>query len=170
MQINIRNGTVIIDDEDFHLFKKYTYRVTTFSGGKKYACRSFNFIKPCGKRSCKTIMLHWDILNHKPLKSIDVDHVNGNGLDNRKDNLRILSRSANIHNQNINTPCFISYMKRSNSFQVTVFQKYIGHSTNIDEAIKIRNNYIEHEADNETRQKAREVLQEILSAGQRPKI
>ena len=48
-----------------------------------------------GKRT--TVMLHRKILQAPP--GLQVDHINSNGLDNRRSNIRLASRSQNAHNQ-----------------------------------------------------------------------
>ncbi len=50
------------------------------------------------KQKWSTLLLHHLILGRPP-KGKEVDHVNGNGLDNRKVNLRFCSRSQNMANQ-----------------------------------------------------------------------
>jgi hypothetical protein len=45
------------------------------------------------------IQMHRLILNAP--KGADVDHINGNGLDNRRENLRICSRAENLRNRGI---------------------------------------------------------------------
>lgn len=43
------------------------------------------------------ISLHREILNAE--KGVDVDHINGNTLDNRTENLRLCTRSQNLQNR-----------------------------------------------------------------------
>ena len=62
-----------------------------------YACRSVR--DNDGKR--KTVFLHRAILDAPG--EMEVDHVNGNGLDNRRDNLRLATRTQNNHNRRIGT-------------------------------------------------------------------
>lgn len=45
---------------------------------------------------CKTELMHRTILDAP--NDMEVDHINGNGLDNRRSNLRICTHAQNIHN------------------------------------------------------------------------
>ena len=46
--------------------------------------------------------LHWEVLG-KPPSGMVVDHINGDGLDNRRCNLRFATHSQNLHNQKPHT-------------------------------------------------------------------
>lgn len=80
-----RGKVVLIDDEDFEKIKKYKWH---FALG--YAKTNIP-----GKKSPQ--LMHRIILN-APV-GMDVDHINGNGLDNRKKNIRICTHSQNLFNQ-----------------------------------------------------------------------
>lgn len=76
-----------------------------------------------------------------------VDHINHNGLDNRKCNLRICSNQENICNceipKNNKSGCkgvYWSKDKQKWTVQVTINNKtkYIGRYTNLEDAIKAR--------------------------------
>ena len=73
-------------------------RVTAFkwclnhAHGKDYAKRGYYF---AGKQS--TIKMHRFIMDAPP--NSEVDHVNGNGLDNRRENLRICDHKQSSANQ-----------------------------------------------------------------------
>ncbi len=47
----------------------------------------------------QTVMMHREIM--KPPKGMVVDHINGNGLDNRRCNLRICTQAQNMQNKRI---------------------------------------------------------------------
>jgi len=84
-----------VDDEDFLLFSYYNWYASTTSDGHTYAKR---VCKNDVKRS--SVYLHHCIIG-KPPKGFCVDHINGNTLDNRKINLRIVSVSENNFNQKV---------------------------------------------------------------------
>lgn len=55
-----------------------------------------------GKFQCVTYLAHrliWMYMTGEDPGNLMIDHINGNGLDNRWHNLRAVSRSANIANQ-----------------------------------------------------------------------
>ena len=88
MEISI-SGTdlvALIDDEDFELVNKYKWKLQ--DGKIKYA-RSSNRLG---------ILMHRLLLRLKK-GDPDVDHINGNGLDNRKHNLRLANKSQNGANR-----------------------------------------------------------------------
>ena len=80
---------IIIDRDDLESIQKYRWHISTqgyvrtevFSGGKR-----------------KEIKLHNFLLGFIPSKSLVVDHINRNKLDNRKSNLRIVSKKENARN------------------------------------------------------------------------
>ena len=83
----------IIDGDDFQRVNQFKWTARTGSGGV-YAFRSY------GPRiDRKYQYLHRFILNIEN-SSIHVDHINGNTLDNRKENLRTATRQENLRNRN----------------------------------------------------------------------
>jgi hypothetical protein len=85
----------IIDAEDLDLIrdKNWYCRVDKDT---VYARRWENV---AGKR--EMVYLHRLILSAP--NSMHVDHINGNGLDNRKSNLRLASRDENMRNQRVHS-------------------------------------------------------------------
>ncbi len=89
-KIQLTQGKVaLVDDEDFEklsVFKWYAH----WNGGKWYAVRSSN-----GKQ--KRFYMHREILNITI--GIQGDHRSGDGLDNRRENLRFCTNQQNAFNQ-----------------------------------------------------------------------
>ena len=79
-------GIALIDDEDFERVNQRKWGLSS----KRYARGSIN---------SKMILMHRFILNMP--KNVDLDHINGNGLDNRKCNLRIATKSQNGGNRKV---------------------------------------------------------------------
>lgn len=75
----------IVDDEDYEWLSERKWHI----GGSGYAVRF-------SKRKC--CLMHREIM--KTPRGMDVDHINGNTLDNRKENLRNCTRSQNNMNRN----------------------------------------------------------------------
>ena len=94
----------IIDDEDYEEISKHKWLCFKNSvrktGQTFYAARG-------NKRGCspKTIFMHRVILNAPEGKI--VDHKNHNGLDNRRENIKVCSHSENQFNR-IKSPGFSS--------------------------------------------------------------
>lgn len=79
-----------IDDVDFERVAQIRWSTTK----SKSAIETFYAISKVGK---KTIYLHRFIL--EPTDKETVDHINGDGLDNRRENLRICTQSQNLMRQ-----------------------------------------------------------------------
>lgn len=80
---------VLVDDEDYSYLKEITW--SYHNSGYAFTRTS----RKLGKR--KSILMHRVIM--KASLTEEVDHINGNRLDNRKNNLRIASRKENGRNQ-----------------------------------------------------------------------
>lgn len=89
-KITLSKGKVAtVDPEDAAKQGKHSW----YYGFRGYAMRSK--LMPSGRR--KTVSMHREILGAKDHE--EVDHINGDRLDNRRENLRVLGRSANLHNR-----------------------------------------------------------------------
>lgn len=86
---NYRNHKALIDDEDAVLVSKYNWCVAQ-RGNSTYAIAYIK--KENGKRGL--LYMHQLITGFK-----QTDHINHNGLDNRRINLREVTRSQNSMNQ-----------------------------------------------------------------------
>lgn len=76
--------SAIVDDEDYELVSRY----------KWYANKSGNVWYARTMDGGKTILMHWLIMGGK-----HIDHINGNGLDNRRENLRFATSSQQAMNR-----------------------------------------------------------------------
>ena len=128
----------LIDIEDIEKVKEYFWHLEKFNDDLFYVACSNNG---------KTLRLHTLIMNTP--KGYVIDHINHNGLDNRKCNLRIATQQENC--QNISTPTnnttgFIGvYWNKQNkkwtaSIRINNKQKYLGSFIDKTEAIKARLN------------------------------
>lgn len=77
------NASAIVDDEDYDDISFHSWRLSN-SG---YALSTEN---------SRAILMHRIIMN--PAKGLEIDHINGNKLDNRKSNLRCCTKSENASN------------------------------------------------------------------------
>jgi hypothetical protein len=88
IQLN-HNLTAIIDDSSYPLISKYKWYAA--KNGSTYYAQTV--IKVNEKQKCFT--MHRIIMGNPPGA---IDHKNRNGLDNRVDNLRIVTHAENLRN------------------------------------------------------------------------
>lgn len=89
-----QNKRAIVDDKDYEWLSqwKWSYKVSKkYSNGKEHGIAVRRIL------GNKLLRLHRVILN--PKNNLQVDHINGNPLDNRRSNLRICSISENNRNK-----------------------------------------------------------------------
>lgn len=92
-KIRLTNGNfAIVDGDDFTKLSKFKWH--SHRCGRAYYAFRHASVPNCNKRTI--ILMHRQIMNSPPDKA--VDHINHNGLDNRKANLRIVSRMQNQWN------------------------------------------------------------------------
>lgn len=95
--VEVRVGpreVAIIDKEDWHLVSRYNWHLNHKKSrpGLKYAW-AWN-----GPRKSRIqIKMHRYIMSAP--SDVQVDHINGNGLDNRRSNLRLVSNAQNGYNR-----------------------------------------------------------------------
>lgn len=84
--IPLTKGMVaVVDDEDYERLSQFKWYAQSAPHGNHYAAR-----KSTGK-----VYMHREIVRPGQLH---VDHINGDGLDNRRSNLRRCTRSQNLCN------------------------------------------------------------------------
>lgn len=129
----------IVDDEDFEYLNQWKWHVSK-KRNTYYAQR--NVFAAKGKQ--KTILMHRLLI--KPDKGFGTDHINRNGLDNRRENLRQCTRSQNAQNAKLrsdNTSGYkgVTYSKTNKGYVVFIRvkgkRKYLGCFNTATEAARI---------------------------------
>lgn len=84
-----RNQKAKVDDEDFAYLNQWKWYCnnTGYAGREHYM----------GDYKRKTLLMHRVILQAQ--QGQEVDHINGDRLDNRKSNLRFVTRTQNLQNR-----------------------------------------------------------------------
>ena len=80
----------MVDDEDFEWLNQFKWHAAQRSGGLIYAQ---------GQVDGKHQLMHRVIMTTK--SGQEIDHINGDGLDNRRDNMRVCSHQQNLANSKI---------------------------------------------------------------------
>lgn len=126
-EIKLTQGKVaIVDDKDYEYLSQFKWHWKS----NNYAAR---------ESSRKTIFMHREIM--KPQDGMLIDHIDGNGLNNQRNNLRICNKSQNGMNRQNNTgrqfkgvyPVGKKFVAR---IQVDGENKYIGTYETQDEAAR----------------------------------
>mgnify|MGYP003661541398 CR=1 FL=1 len=119
----LSDKVTIVDDEDYDKVMsaiseraKWYYRCMGQSSFNEYAIN--------GNRR---MSVHRVVMDAP--KGMDVDHINGNGLDNRKENLRLCTRSQNCMNQRLKSHSRSGY--KGVAYEPIHRQKYTSKKTGI---------------------------------------
>lgn len=91
-----RGKVAIVDDDDFKRLGQYKWCAFP-AYGNWYAGRSIR--SNIKNRKQEFVLMHRIIMNAE--KGMQVDHKNGNGLDNRRCNIRFCSKTENQRNKRI---------------------------------------------------------------------
>lgn len=116
--IPLNHGKVtIVDDEDYDEMIKYPWK--HFSVGNLHYVR--RYVVDSETNKLKWILMHKQLLDSKTVK---VDHKNGNGLDNRKANLRCCTNSQSAANAKKKKNSFSNDLKGVSIFKIGTWVYY----------------------------------------------
>lgn len=88
-----RGQVALVDDEDFDYLNQWKWNA--HRRGEKY---TYYAVRTCYQNGKKTLRMH-NVLASKYINDYEeLDHIDRNGLNNCKNNLRICTRGENIHN------------------------------------------------------------------------
>lgn len=144
VRIEIGHEIVIIDRIDLKTFAEATWYIVESKGQSKYLRAN---VRVDGVK--RTIGFHQLIMGIGT--SLEVDHINNNGLDNRRANLRLVTHQKNMLNQPKRRGCFSRFVgvykcNRSRRFYTQVRVdgkgKTIGRFDSEIEAAVAYNNYV----------------------------
>lgn len=114
-----QGATALVDDEDYPMVAQHKWHL--LSGACQYA--RMNIPRLPEKKHNRGLLMHRLILD--PPTGISVDHINGDGLDNRRCNLRLATTSENGRNSRrpkSNTSGYkgVCYLKRNDCYQAQI--------------------------------------------------
>ena len=135
--IQLKHGAAIVDEQDFDRINQYKWRSSFVGKAKTPYATSSHF--------GRTVYMHRLVMN-APKETV-IDHIDGNGLNNSRDNLRFVTYSQNNMNQPIrcdNTSGHkgINWCKDREKYQVYINidrkRKSLGRYKTLEEAIYVR--------------------------------
>lgn len=93
---SIIGNYAIVDDEDYEELNKYKWFVIKYD----YKMQPAYYVKRNNKyrQKPRSIRMHRQVMNIINDSELQVDHINHNGLDNRKENLRLCTEIQNKAN------------------------------------------------------------------------
>lgn len=137
-----QDKVALVDDCDYDELAGYSWSTITTHNNKQYAIR-VQKIKGGSKRgkqvSHRMHRVIWQLHNKKIPKGMEIDHINGDGLDNRSENLRLCTRAQNCYNSKPSklgcTSRYKGVHHSSGKWKVQVQHKHVGsYATEIEAA------------------------------------
>lgn len=132
-EIKLTQGYIaLVDDEDFEFINQWNWYYN--NGYARHVLPRINHIQP-------HVWMHRKIMNTPD--ELDTDHINHNGIDNRKCNLRICTHSENSHNRkpnknNVSGYKGVLFHKRDKVWEASIcvnyHQNFIGYFQSAKEA------------------------------------
>lgn len=116
-----QNKRAVVDDKDYEILNKVKWHYSDY-GKTGYAKRYNPNKKPY------LLRMHRVILSAP--KGMEVDHINGDGLDNRRENLRLATRAQNTLNRHLppinNTSGYkgVAWHKQNKRWRAYITVKY----------------------------------------------
>lgn len=110
-----QNKVAIVDDDDFERLLNYKWQAALMNG-IWYAYRRET------KGNRKSIGMHTEIMGQPPSGKM-IDHIDGDGLNNKKSNLRFVTRRQNAQNMHIKKSSKypgVSYKKRYGTWEAYI--------------------------------------------------
>jgi hypothetical protein len=86
-----KNKVALVDDDDFEYLSQWKW---SLGAREEYAQRGDYTM---GRKHSKRILMHRVIMKTPP--GMETDHIDHNGLNNRRENLRICTTAENQHNR-----------------------------------------------------------------------
>lgn len=113
-EISLTQGKVaIVDEEDYESISKFKWHACKSNNGVWYARRYvLTTMNPDGKRNCKHISMHSMLINS--VDGLVIDHIDGDGLNNCRSNLRLVTTRGN---------CINRHYKKSSLYPGVTFTK-----------------------------------------------
>jgi HNH endonuclease len=140
--IPLTQGKVaLVDDEDFNQLNQWKWHVSRDGSGKKFYALRYAYIT--GKRV--TVHMHRLIMNAK--EKLEVDHIDGDGLNNQRNNLRLCTHAENVRNYQLPKHNKSGYkgvhwnkqqQKWRAAIKVNNKEITLGHFKNIMDAVAVR--------------------------------
>ncbi len=100
-ELKLSNGFIVfVDDEDYEWLSQYKWQI----GKRRHTCyvyrngRTINGVKQHSPYMHREIMSKYHDVGY-----MDVDHIDNNGLNNCKNNLRLCTRTQNHGNRRVQT-------------------------------------------------------------------
>jgi hypothetical protein len=131
-EIILTQGKVaIVDNEDYDYLNQFKWYASN-KNGKFYVARTIRV----SKNKKNYILMHRFIM--KPDKGMVIDHLDGNPLNNKKNNLRICTHAENMRNSKININNKsgykgVSYQENRNNYRASI--KFNNKTINIGDFI-----------------------------------
>ena len=113
-----KGDRIFVDSDRYGFLNSFTWRI---DWRKNTGYAHTTIILPCGKKT--TLQMHNAILGVGLTRKTVIDHINGNGLDNRLENLQVVSQSSNIRKGKHK---HYHWCKTRNKYIVKINRKYIG--------------------------------------------
>ena len=134
---------IYFDKNMYNVVNKHHWRMSSGFRGKYYVLTNL----PKINNKQRGLLMHHLIMNFKYDGVYEIDHINGNGLDNRCSNLRIVTRVQNLCNKckqsnNLSNVSGVYFDKDRNKYAVEIRRNnmriHLNRYNNIEDAIYVR--------------------------------